>query len=109
MSERARRPVFVDRGAGRVFSHWFIFLSLRTSCAVCASLACTTYLGDPVKYARALAFTFLYNKINETQLGSPPNASMLSMKPTPSRPRRSDGRPKHVFYSSTVYTVHSPV
>ena len=28
---------------------------------------------------------------------------------TPSRPRRSNRRPKHVFYSSTAYTVHSPV
>ena len=28
---------------------------------------------------------------------------------TPSLPRRSGGRPKHVFYSSTAYTVHSPV
>ena len=28
---------------------------------------------------------------------------------TPSWPRRSDGRPKHVFYSSTAYIVHSPV
>ena len=28
---------------------------------------------------------------------------------TPSWPRRSDGRPKHVFYSSTAYTVYSPV
>ena len=28
---------------------------------------------------------------------------------TPSRPPRSNRRPKHVFYSSTAYTVHSPV
>ena len=28
---------------------------------------------------------------------------------TPSRRRRSDRRPKDVFYSSTAYTVHSPV
>ena len=34
-------------------------------------------------------------------------ASTISL--TPSLPPRSDRRPKHVFYSSTAYTVHSPV
>ena len=28
---------------------------------------------------------------------------------TPSWPRRSNRRPKHVFYYSTAYTIHSPV
>ena len=44
----------------------------------------------------------------KTDLEAPIRAG-LHVGLTPSRPPRSNRRPKHVFYSSTAYTVHSPV
>ena len=59
-------------------------------------------------------FLFFYFEVlvtfeNASWLPPPPTPYSQSTDLTPSWPRRSDGRPKHVFYSSTAYTVHSPV
>ena len=43
------------------------------------------------------------------RLGRRQRAAAIAKALTPSLPPRSNRRPKHVFYSSTAYTVHSPV